>query len=257
MAGQSSGQGSGPWWDPLAMWQHAARSVGGMMPDPGMAGWPAPSPLQSVVDGLRTALVGRPVRLPVGSERLAFTLSALEGRADPMAAASGQLDEVRIEAEQVAWGAYRFALVSAQLHNVHTRMRTRPVVVSAPVDVRVVLAADAASALLQTAIPAVQVEITDDALVRARWSHRPGLGWVQVRPAVEQGRLVVRPTGLGRGRRGWATSTRLPALRPRLDLPETMRLTLVETRPAAVELGVRVDEWRLDYREVAALARRG
>jgi hypothetical protein len=196
------------------------------------------------------------VRLPVGAGRLAFTLSTLEGRADPMAAASGQLDEVRVEAQQVSWESYRFARVSAHLRNVHTRMRSGPVVVSAPVDVRVVVEAEAASALLQTAMPAVHVEITDDARIMARWSQRPGLGWVQVRPAIEQGRLVIRPVALGRGRRGWRTERRLPALRPRLDLPETMRLTFVEARPAAVELGVRVDEWRLDYREVAALAKR-
>jgi hypothetical protein len=238
------------------MWQQAARSVAGMTPDLGAASWPATTPLQAVVDGLRTALVGRPVRVPVGAERLAFTLSVLEARADPMAAATGQLDDVRVEAEQVTWGSYRFASVSAQLRNVHTRMRVRPLLVSAPVDVRVVVEADHASALLGSMVPAVRMEVTDDALLRVRWTRRPDLGWVAVRPAVEQGRLVVRPTGLGRGGRAWGTGRQLPALRPRLDLPETMRLTQVAVRPAAVELAVRVDEWRLDYLEVASLARR-
>ena len=256
MAAQPSGGTPGPWWDPLAMWQQAARSVAGLTPDVGKVPWSATTPLQALVDGLRTALVGRPVRLPVGAERLAFTLSTLEAGADPMAAASGQLDDVRVEAERVSWGSYRFVSVSAQLSNVHTRMRVRPLVVSAPVDLRVVVAGADASALLQSLVPAARMEVTEEALLRVRWSRRPDLGWVAVRPEVEQGRLVVRPTGLGRGARAWGTSRQLPALRPRIDLPETMRLTHVAVRPAAVEVGVRVDEWRLDYREVAALARR-
>jgi hypothetical protein len=240
------------WWDPLGMWQEAARPFTDMAAGQ-VPGWGS-SPLQGLLDALRRALVGRPVTVGEGAQRLSFTLTTLEARVEPQAAATGQADDVVLEAKDVVFQGWSFATVTLQLGNVHTRVGGTPALVSAPVDVTATLTLD----VLRRLVPLRQIVLDglEDGGVRVRWSRSPGLGWMELRPVLHQGQVGLRPTALGRSR-AWSLGDRLPVFRPRLPLPDDARVTGVRVREGRVEVRVRVDERRVDYRQVVALARRG
>lgn len=244
------------WWDPMGMWQQATQPLVELAADQGSPSRVARTPLQALLDGVRAGLIGRSVAMGVGANRVAFTLSSLQATAGPIAAAAGQADDVAIAAENVAWGTHQFESVSVRLGNLHTRVRTKPRLVAAPIDVSMVAKAEAVREALATATPAVRVEITDAGQVRVRVSSHPHVGWVEVQPQVRNGRLVVRPTGMSRGGRLWRLPGRLMPIHPRVHLPDTVRITAVHVRPGALEVGLRVDEWSLDFLEVASLVRK-
>jgi hypothetical protein len=243
-----------PWWDPMGVWQQ----VRGPVVDPGMldpSAWGARNALQLLVDGLRKALVGRPVTFGTGQGRVAFTLTSLEASVGQLAAATGQADDVSLVAQDAEWRSHHFASVSARLHNVHTRFRERPVLVSAPVDVSLVVSDEVVAALVAMHVPAVSVDVTESGWVRLRHAGRPHWGFVDVRPAAEGGALVVKVVGVGVGSRRWDLGWASPVLRPKVALPEGVRLTGVEVRPSGAEVQLRADEWKLGYGDLVTLGR--
>ena len=251
--GQPGGGEPARWWDPLGVWSEVTPPFPVPPLGPGVPGVTA---VTALVDQLRTALVGRPVTLGTGDRQVSFTLTSLEGRADPMAAASGQIDDVSVAAVHVAWQSYRFDSVTARLANVHTRFRALPVLVSAPIDVTVVLASEEARRLVGRTASPVDLEITEHGEVCVRWRRHPRLGWVEAQPEVENGSISLRPKAFGRGGRRRLLKRRWPAVRPGVAVPEPFRITRLHLRPDVVEVGLRVDEWRLDYRALTSLVRR-
>ncbi len=249
-------EGPDPWWDPMGVWQEAAQSFADLGADPGLPVAGPRNALQALVDGLRAGLVGRPAAVGKGARRVAFTLSSLEASVGHMAAAAGQADGVSLSAENVEFRSYQFVSVSARLSNVHTRMRARPVLVSAPIDVSLTMTSEQLSAWLANLVPGVAVEIDDAGRLFVRRAGRPHWGYVEVRPAVEKGGLVVRPTAIGRGERLWRLKRQLVPARPEVPLPDWVRITGVDLHPDRLEVHLRVDEWRLDHRDLVSLARR-
>lgn len=243
---------SSRWWDPLGMWQEAAAPLADAMAGQ-VPGW-ASTPVQGLVDALRQALLGRSMTLGSGDDRVSFTLTDLTARVEPQAAASGQADDVLAAAEDVSWRQWRLARVTVRLGNVHTRFGGSPTLVSAPVDATATMTTDAARGLMPSHLV---LDGIGESAVRVRWSRLPGLGWLDLRPEPDRGRVLLRPVAAGTRSRSWPLPERLPGVRPRLTLPEDTRVTGVRVRAGEVEVEVRVDERRLDYREVLALARRG
>ncbi len=258
MTGQPEGQN--PWWDPMGVWQQVGEPFAylgvPLAADQGTPAWGARNALQLLVDGLRKGLVGRPVAFGAGPSRVAFTLSSLEASVGHLAAAAGQADDVSLAAENVEWRSYQFASMNARLHNVHTRFRHRPVLVAAPVDVSLVLTEEVVSALMRKHVPAVTSEIAESGRMFLRHARWPKWGYLEVRPAIEHGGLVVRPTGVGRGARVWRFGRRIAPVRPRVALPDGLRIVGVDVHPRGVEVHLRADEWRLDYRDLASLGQR-
>ena len=240
-----------PWWDPMGVWQPIAD----LTADQWRAAWPSKSALQVLLDGVRAGMVGRPAVIGAGANRVAFTLSSLETTIGHMAAASGQADDLRLSAENVEFRHYQFASVSAQFYNVHSRLRARALLVSAPIDVSLTMTGQRLTTLLAGHVRAVRVEISDAGRMLVRPARRPRWLSVEVRPAVEKGALVVRPTGWGRGARMWRIRWKVFPLRPNVALPDGVRLTAVKVHPNRLEVDLRVDEWKLDVSELAALAR--
>jgi len=249
-------KGRNPWWDPVGVWQQVGEPLADLAADQGLSDWGMRNALQALVDGLRSGLVGRPVAVGTGPGRVAFTLSSLEASVGHLAAAAGQADDVSLSAENVEWRSYQFVSVSARLRNVHTRFRARPVLVSAPVDVSLMMTGEGLSALLAKLAPSVELEITDSARVFVRPARRPSWGFAEVRPAVEHGGLVIRPTGFGRGARVWRFRRQVMPMRPKLALPDGMRITGVDVHTNRLEVHLRIDEWRLDYVDLASLVRK-
>lgn len=245
-----------PWWDPMGVTQALGEPFADLVDQPAAAAWGSRTALQVLVEGLRARLVGRPVVVGTGESRVAFTLSSLQARVGHLAAAAGQADDVELSAEKVEWRSYRFASVSARLRNVHTRVRTRPVLVSAPVDVSLVMTGDELSALLAKIVPALAFEVDDSGRMFVRRARRPHWGYLEVRPAVDPGGLVLRPTGVGRGGRLWRFRRQIAPVRPKVGLPDGVRFTGVTLHASRLEVHLRVDEWRLDYLDMATLLRR-
>ena len=248
--------GRNTWWDPIGVWQQVGDPFADLAADQWLPAWGSRNALQALLDGLRAGLVGRPVVVGSGTSRVAFTLSSLEASVGHLAAAAGQADDVALCAENVDWRSYEFVSVTARLSNVHTRFRARPVLVSAPIDVSLVMKGDRLSALLAKIVPAVDVEITDSGRTFVRAARRQHWGHVEVRPTVEKGGLIIRPTGVGLGARLWRFRRRIVPIRPKVALPDGVRITGVDVHPNRLEVHLRVDEWRLDYQDLASLARK-
>jgi hypothetical protein len=249
-------EGPIPWWDPVGVWQNAAQSFTDLAADQVLPVAGPRNALQALVDGLRAGLVGRPVAVGKGARRLAFTLSSLEASVSHMAAAAGQADDVSLSAENVEFRSYQFVSVSGRLSNVHTRMRAVPLLVSAPIDLSLTMTSEQLSAWLANLVPNVTVEINDAGRLFVRRAGRPYWGYVEVRPAVEKGSLVLRPTAVGRGERLWRFRRQLVPARPNVPLSDWVRITGVDLHPHRLEVHLRVDEWRLDYRDLVSLVRK-
>ena len=252
---RSPGDGPTPWWDPLGFW---ARSGFGDIDLPGgnLPGLPAQWNLpQTLLDLLRSRLVGRAVSFGEGRDAVAFTLTSLEASVDQVAAVSGQVDDVQLGAEGVTWRGVRFERVIVRLRNYHTRVRARPVVVAAPVDVTAVLSSETLDAVLARVAPSWSCEVTTGGEVRLRWSRRPTWGHLQVQVGVADGVLVLRPRAVGRGHRARRVARWIPSVRRPLSLPERVRLTGLEGGAGEVVVHLRVDEWSLDLSRLVSWAR--
>ena len=247
--------GRNPWWDPMGVWQQVGVPFADLAAGQGPLSMGSRNALQVLLDGLRAGLVGRPVVVGAGASRVAFTLTSLEASVGHLAAASGQADDVELSAENVEWRAYQFVSVTARLSNVHTRFRARPVLVAAPIDLSLVVTGERLSAWLAHIVPALEFEITDSARIFARHTRRPHWGYVELRPTVAQGGLVLRPTGVGRGTRLWRFRRRIAPVRPKVALPEDVRLTGIDLHPDRLEVNLRIDQWKLDYLDLASLGR--
>src|SRR5680860_908306 len=224
--------GRNPWWDPMGVWQQVGEPFADLAADQRLSGWGSSNALQALLDGLRAGLVGRPVVVGTGASRVAFS------------------------AEDVEWRTYKFTTVSARLSNVHTRFRAKPVLVAAPVDVSLEMTGERLSALLAEIVPALEFEITASGRMLVRHARRPRWGYVEARPVVEHGGLVLRPSGVGRGARLWRFSRQIVPVRPKIALPDGVRITGVDVHPHRLEVQLRIDEWRLVVSDLASLLRK-
>lgn len=251
----SFGDDSAPWWDPLGLWPRAGSGVELVSPSSyGLpAWWNVP---QTLFDLLRSRLVGKAVTFGDGQNAVSFTLTSLEASVGQVAAASGQVDDVSLAAVEVLWRSVPFERISLSLGNYHTRIRARPVVVAAPVDVSAVLTERAVADLLARVTPAWGCEITEGGELRLRGARRPDWGYLRVQPSVEDKSLLLRACAVGRGRRSWRLPRWPPPVRHRLALPDHVRLTGVEVGPREVVVHLRVDEWTIDLLGLLSWLRR-
>jgi hypothetical protein len=240
-------------WDFFRMWQHMARPLAELAADEGLPMWGTRAPLQALLDGVRSSLVGRPLVMGAEDRRVALTLTSLDASLDPVAAAVGQVEDVTLAAENVQWRTYQFTAASATLRNVHTRWGARPLLVCAPVDLTMSMAGERLASMLVERTSSVQLDISDEGRMRLALARRPNWGWVEFRPVVERGCLVVRPTGLARAKRRWQFKRQMPAFRLKVLLPDAMRIVGLEVRSNRLDVQLRIDEWRLDYLSVMSM----
>lgn len=250
------GQDRQPWWDPMGLWQAVGDPFADAAARQGVPAWDSRNALQALLDGLRAGLVGRPVVMGSGESRVAFTLSSLEASVETLAAVSGQADDVHLSAADVEWRSYQFLSVAVRFANVHTRFRPGPTLVSAPIDVSVVMTGEALGAWVAQVSPAAVLEITDAGRAVLRAARRPHWAYVEVTPTVEHGGVVLRPTAVGRGSRRWLLGRHVVPFRPRLAVPDGARITGVEVQPHRLEIHVRIDEARSGLNDLASLVRK-
>jgi hypothetical protein len=246
----------GSFWSLSGLWQQMAGPFTDLRAFEELSTWGSRTAFDAMFQSVRSGLVGRRVEVGQGKGRVALTVSSLEAKLDPVATTAGQADDVTLTAVDVEWSDYRFTEVHAALGNVHTRLGSRPTLVTAPIDVSVSLSDEQMSELLATRTSSLAFTCVDPGQVRVRLARHPGWGWVECRPSVVGGRVVLQPTGLGRSHRRWRFKRRLPSLRARIELPDNARIVGLDLAPNRLDLHLRIDEWRFAYKDVLGLVRK-
>jgi hypothetical protein len=247
----------GPWPQAAAQafeaLQKAARVA---TPD----GWPVgpAAGIQSVAAAARTGLVGRPVTLRFGSTDVRLVLTDLVVQPDPVGAAFGQFDDVRLSARDVKWDGGQLNQLVVVCKNVHLRLGTTLTLVAAPIHVEITVDQSALDGWLTHRSDRVALRLGDDDTVRVELTGHSGLG-VEVHPSVEGDVVRLAPSSLvGFGRR-FKLTRRLPVVRLRLPrLPPGLRITGLAVSGCELRAFGAFDEWRepLSATQLVDLARR-
>jgi hypothetical protein len=243
-------------WDFLGKWHKMAQPFADLAGEEAWPMWGSRTTLQALLDAVRTRLVGRPVDVGTGENRVTFILSSIEANLSPIATAAGQTDDVTLTARDLEWRSVRVPTVSATLRNIHTRMGTRPTLVCAPVDVSAQVTGDGLRTLLEKRHPRLGLEVMGDGQLRAYLTEHPTWGSVVLRPSMDRGSLVVRASGMARASRVWRFKRCTPSIRVRLALPHGVRITDLEGGPSHLLVHLRVDEWRLDYLDAMSMTKK-
>jgi hypothetical protein len=215
--------------------------------------------IQSIAAAARTGLVGRPVTLRIGSTDVRLELTDLVVQPDPIGAAFGQFDDVRLSAGKVGWAGGRLDQVVIVARNVHLRLATTVTLVAAPVEVEATIDQSDLDSWLAHRSSRVAVRLGDDRTVRLELTGRTRLGYLEVEPRIEGDTICFSPRSfVGFGRR-LTLPRRLPDVRLRLPgLPRGLRITGVVVGPGELRVLAAIEEWRepLSAPQLLDLARR-
>jgi len=214
----------GSFWSLSGVWQQMTGPFTDLLAFEELSTWGSRTAFDAMFQSVRSGIVGRRVEVGRGKGRVALTVSSLEDKLDPVATTAGQADDVTLTAVEVEWSDYRFTQVHAALGNVHTRLGSSPTLVAAPIDVSVAMSDVQMSELLATRTPSLAFTCVELGQIRVQLARHPKWGWLECRPSVAGGRVVLQPTALGRKHRCWRFKRRLPSLPVRVDPPDNARI---------------------------------
>ncbi|MDT5250570.1 MAG: hypothetical protein QOJ28_3204 [Mycobacterium sp.] len=195
---------------------------------------------------LRQLVLGRRLAVRLDTGELVLTLVEFDSRVGMRGMAVGQLNDVRLVADQVRWNQHRFGRAIAVLHNVQLRPSVPPVLVAAPVELTLDVPARSLDELFRWAAPRLSGEVGPDGVARLRFANRREAGHVEVETRLDGSTLWLKPTAITRRRR-WKLPARTPAYRVQLPpLPHGLQLTGVEFDADVVRLRGTLPEWRTE-----------
>lgn len=195
----------------------------------------------------RKLVIGRRLTVRLDDDDLTMTVTAFDSRLDVRGLSVGQLNDVTAAAENIDWRTSHFDRAAVTLHNVHMKPGGPPVLVAAPVDLTLDIAAAALDDLFRTAAPRLSAEIGDDGLARLRLARYPRLGYVEVGARVDGSTLWLSARQVFIGSRRWRVPTRTPEYPVRLpDMAYGLQLTDVTFAPGVVQLSGRLPQWRTE-----------
>lgn len=238
----------GQWGNPAKYWGGLRGPAGGKPAGGPAADEQPPNPrvVEGLVAALRSRLLGRELTISTGSGDVLLTLTELDVSAAAGEVTAGQLEKVTLVAEDVQWRDLKVASVLATLRNSHVRGGKRPYLVSAPVELRLVIRPQDLDEVLAEYRPQLQVELDAHGTMLLRLRQHPTWGHLEVVPDADGTRLRFKPQALVRGSHRFPVVGRLPSVSFSLPLPRgRVTLTAASTRTGAVELEGRVDEFRL------------
>jgi hypothetical protein len=206
------------------------------------------TPLQWLLDAARTRLLGRRASWTVGGVQVSFEVEDIDLAADPMFVGAGQADELRVAAKDIVWDTRSFPTAHVTFRNLHTRPGKQPALVAAPIDVQVRVTSQDVAERIRARIPWLEVEITDNAELRARLRRRADWGWVVVALTPHLDGLAANLRTLTLRGRTWTLPSRLRPIVIPLSMPSDARLTEVVPMPESLELHIRLDERRIDLK---------
>jgi hypothetical protein len=195
---------------------------------------------------LRQLVLGRRLAIRLDGGELVFTLVEIDSRVGMRGVAVGQLNDVRVVADQVRWNQHRFGQATAVMHNVHLRPSVPTLLVAAPVDVSLDVPAAALEELFRWAAPRLAGDVGPDGIARLRFANRRGAGHVEIETRLDGSTLWLKPRAITRRRR-WKLPERTPSYPVQLPpLPHGLVLTGVEFDSDVVRLRGTVPEWRTE-----------
>ncbi|MBX7435301.1 hypothetical protein JDV09_24835 [Mycobacterium sp. Y57] len=196
---------------------------------------------------IRRLVVGRRITMSLDDGDLTMTVTGFESRLDVRGLSVGQLNDVRITADDIGWRTSTFDNASVVLHNVHIKPGTPPVLVAAPVEVTVQVPATVGEELFRLAAPRLTGEIGADGVARLRLARRPRLGHLEVEAGLDGSTLWLTGRRVVLGRRPWRLPARTPAYPVHLpELAQGLRLTGIDLSPGVLQLSGTLPEWRTD-----------
>lgn len=202
----------------------------------------------SLFVSLRRLLIGRRLTLHTADGDVVLTVEHLVARLDRRSVTGGRLGGILLVARDVRWRGHHVHRASAVLHDVHLRP---PVVVAAPVEVTVDLAAPALDHLFGIAAPRLSGVVGDDAVARLSLNGRSGSGHLEVDARLDGSTVWITPRAVVRRRR-WRLPGLLPAYRLRVpELPGGAELTHVEFAPGVLRLTGVLPQRRIDLPRAA------
>jgi hypothetical protein len=195
---------------------------------------------------LRQLVLGRRLAIRLEGGELVLTLVAIDSRVGRRGMAVGQLNDVRVVAEQVRWNQHRFGQATAVLHNVYLRPAVTPLLVAAPVEVSLDVPAAALDELFRWVAPKLAGDVGPDGIARLRFANRREAGHVEIETRLDGSTLWLKPRAITRRRR-WKLPARTPSYPVQLPpLPHGLVLTGVEFDSDVVRLRGMLPEWRTE-----------
>lgn len=273
-------------WDPrrpfeaiTSFWTDASKTLSGALPGALPAVFPAALPtsgvpgvatfLQAVFDIVSRRFTGRRFTIRSTASEITLRLVDLDAALDPLSLSVGQLDDVRIVAEQVsirprekgpgpsaaaedgagnANHGLQFERVEVLARDVHIRPAEGPTLASAPVELEVTVATARLTELVAKALPWLEADVAGEsggAVPRLRWRGRPGIGHLEVDVRPDGSRLWWRARTIVLGSRRITLPNRLPLVPTRLPrLPDGLRLVDVQPGREVVTLQFVLASWR-------------
>lgn len=196
---------------------------------------------------LRRLIVGRGLRVRLGSRDLTLTVTEFDSRLDLRGLAVGQFGDVLVAARDIRWDHHHFDQAMAVLHNVHFRPSGRSELVAAPVELTLKLPAGILEDLVHQATPRLAVEVGDEGTARLRWARHPGWGHIEVDVRVVGTALWLTPRALVVRRNRWALPGRMPVYPIVLpDIPNGLVITKVKLQSRSVLVYGLLPEWHTE-----------
>jgi hypothetical protein len=195
---------------------------------------------------VRQLVLGRRLAVRLDGGELVLTLVEFDSRVGMRGVTGGQLDDVRLVAEQVRWNHYRFGKATAVLHDLHLRPSVPPTLMAAPVDLTLEVPAAALDELFRWAAPRLAGEVGPDGVARLRFANRRHAGHVEIETRLDGSTLWFKPRAITRRRR-WRLPERTPSYPVHLPpLPHGLQLTGVEFDADVVRLRGTLPEWHTE-----------
>lgn len=196
---------------------------------------------------IRRLVLGRRLTVRLDDGDLTMTVTGFESRLDVRGLSVGQLNDVRLTAEDVRWRSSTFGRATVVAHNVHMKPGAPPVLVAAPVELTLDVPAAALDEMFRSAAPRFAGEVGPDGVARLRLARRPRLGHVEVAARVDGSTLWLTASRLTVGSTGWRLPARTPAYPiPLPELAHGLALTGITFAPGMVRLSGTVPQWRAD-----------
>ena len=203
---------------------------------------------RALFETFRRLVIGR--RLSVGLGRgtpdVTLTVTEFDAQLDLRSLSVGQLNDVRIAAENIQWSDHTLDRATATLRNAHLRPLLTPVLVAAPVEVSLEIPFVIVTDLLRKAAPWLVGEVLADDTAQLRLARRPAIGGIDIVPRIDGSTVWLKPRALSVRAKRWGLPQRTPAFPVGLpELPFDLRLTEAHLTPDAVRLSGVLPEWRM------------
>ena len=182
-----------------------------------------------------------------GDVKITLTVTDFDAELDMRSLSVGQLNDVRITAEDVTWSDHALDRASATLCNAHLRPTSPPVLVAAPVEVSLALPVAVINNLIRKSAPWVVGDVLTDDIAELRFARNPTAAGLEILPRIDGSTVWLKPRALAVRAKRLRLPQRTPAYPVRLpDLPLGLRLTEVQLASQVVRLSGSLPEWRME-----------